>query len=105
MLALRSVSFRMFSGLLGMTCLICGHARRPPIGGSASSNVMSGVCSPYTTALGALSAVSLNSTSLCDLTFPMRVLTCLRCLSFCSWFVSCKRSLWRCWMYDAGSIV
>ena len=43
MLALRFVSFWMFSGLLGGLCLICGHVRRPPIGGSASSNVMSGV--------------------------------------------------------------
>ena len=42
MLALRFVRFRMFSGLLGVLCLICGHVRRPPIGGSASSNVMPG---------------------------------------------------------------
>ena len=59
MLALRFVSFRMFSGLLGGLCLICGHVRRRPIGGSASSNVISGVCSQSTTALVALSAVSL----------------------------------------------
>ena len=42
--ALRLVSFLMFSGLLGGLCLICGHVRKPPIGGSASSNVMSDVC-------------------------------------------------------------
>ena len=92
-LALRFVSFRVFFGLLGGLCLICGHVRRPPIGGSASSNVMSGVCSLSTTALAALSVVSLYSTSVCDLTFPMRVLSCLWSPSFSSWFVSCKRSL------------
>ncbi len=98
MLALRFASFRMFFGLLGGLGLICGHMRRPPIGGSASSNVMSGVCSPSTSALAALSAVSLYSTSVCDLTFPMSVLSFLWFLSFSNWFVSCKRPLWRCWL-------
>jgi hypothetical protein len=32
---------------------------------------MSGMFAPSTTALAALSAVSLYSTSVCDLTFPM----------------------------------
>ncbi len=90
-LALRFVSFWMFSGMLGVLYLICGHVRRPPIGRSAFSNVMSGVYSPSTAAFAALSAVSLNSTSVCDLTFPMCVLSCLWCLSFSSWFVSRKR--------------
>ena len=53
------VSFRMVSGLIGVMCLICGHVRRPPTGGSASSNVMSGGASPSTTALAALPAASL----------------------------------------------
>jgi len=35
-------SLRMVSGLFGVVCLICGHVRRSPMGGSASSNVMSG---------------------------------------------------------------
>jgi hypothetical protein len=39
--------------------------------------VMSGKFSPSTTALSALSAVSLYSTSVCDLTFPMCFLSCL----------------------------
>ena len=67
----------MCSGLLVGLILIGGHVRRPPIGGSASSKVMFGKCSPFTTALAALSAVSVYSTSVCDLTFPMYVLSCL----------------------------
>ena len=105
MLALRFVSFRVVSGLLGGLCLICGHVRRPPIGGSASSKMMSGSMSPSTTDLAALSADSLCSTSVCDLTLPICVMRCLWSLSFSSWFVSCRRSLCRCWLYAAGSIV
>jgi len=96
--ALRLVSFLMCSALLGGLCLISVYVRRPSIGGSASSNVMSGVFLPSTTALAALSAVSLYSTSVCDLTSPMCVFSCLESLAFSSWFVSCRRSLWRCWL-------
>ena len=77
LLALRLVSFLIYSGLLGGLCLICGHVRRPPIGESASSNVMSGVFLSSTIDLAALSAFSLYSTSVCDLTFRMYVLSCL----------------------------
>ena len=49
--AFRLVSFLACYGLLVGLCLICGHVRRPPIGGSTSSNVMSGEFSPSTTAL------------------------------------------------------
>jgi len=70
------VSFRMVSGLSGVVCLICGHVRRPPLGGSSSSNVMSGGASPSTTAIAAVSAASLYSMSVCDFTFPMCVLSC-----------------------------
>jgi hypothetical protein len=62
---------------------------------SASSNVISGVFSPSTTDLAALSSVLMYSTSVCDLTFPMCVFSCLESLSFSSWFMSCRRSLWR----------
>ncbi len=48
--------------------MICGHVLRSPTGGSASSNMMSGVASPSTTALAVLSAASLYSMSVCDLT-------------------------------------
>jgi len=51
MSSLRLMSFPMFSGSFGGVCFICGHMRRPPIGGSASSNVMFGMVSPSTTAL------------------------------------------------------
>ena len=79
--ALRLVSFLMVSGLVEGVCLICGHVRRPSIGGSASSNMMSGVVSPSTPALATLSAVSLYFTSVCDLTFPKCVFSCLEFLS------------------------
>jgi hypothetical protein len=71
-----SVSFTMVSGLLGAVLLICGHVLRPPTCGSASSNVMFVEASPSTTALAALSAASLYSMSLRDLTLPMCVLRC-----------------------------
>ena len=73
--ALRLVSFLMCSGLLVGLSLIFGHVRRPPIGGSASSKIISGSLSPSTTDLAALSAVSLYSTSVCDFTFPICVLS------------------------------
>ncbi len=103
--ASRLVSFLVFSGLFGEVCLICGHARRPPIGGSASSNVMPDVVFPSTTALAALFDVALYSTSVCDLTFPMCVFSCLEYHSFRIWFVSWRKSLCRCWLYAAGSTV
>ncbi len=77
------VSFMMVSGLSGVVCLICGHVRRPPMGGSTSSKVMSGGTSPSTTALAAVSAASLYNMFVCDLTLPMCVLSC---------FVSLARS-------------
>ena len=89
------VSFIMVSGLFGVVCLICGHIRRPPTGGSASLNVMSGGASPSTTALAALSAASLYSMSVCDLTLPMCVLSCFLSLALSSWSVRLRRSLCR----------
>ena len=79
--ALRLVNFRMFSSLFGEMCLICGHVRRPPIGGFASSNMVSDMVSPSATALADLSVVSLYSVSVCDLTFPISVFSCLDFLS------------------------
>jgi hypothetical protein len=67
--------------------------------------MMSGVDSPSTTPLAALSVVSLYSTSVCDVTYPLCVLSCLESLPRSSWFVSCRRSLCRCCLYAAGSIV
>ncbi len=73
MLALRFMSLVMFSGLCGGGYLIRCHVQRPPIGGSAFSNVMPGVVSPSIIALAALSDVLPYSISVCDLTFPMFV--------------------------------
>jgi hypothetical protein len=70
---LRFVICWMVSGWSGDVRLICGHVRRPPMGGSASSNAMSGGTSPSATALAALSAASLYSMAVCDLTLPMCV--------------------------------
>ena len=50
---LRFVIIWNVSGLSGGVYLICGYVRRPPMGGSATSNVMSGGISPSTTALAA----------------------------------------------------
>ncbi len=63
MLVLRLVNLCMVSGLFGIVRRICGHVRRPPMGGSASVNMMSGGAVPSTTALATVSAVSLNSMS------------------------------------------
>jgi hypothetical protein len=57
--------------LLGMFFLICVLVRRPPIGGSATSKVMSGVFSQFTTARAVVSAVSLYVIFVCDTTFRM----------------------------------
>ena len=71
------VSFRMVSGLSCVVCFICGHDRRPPMGGSTPSNMMSGGASPSTTALAAVSAALLYSMSVCDFTLHMCVFSCL----------------------------
>ncbi len=89
------VSFMMVSGLFGVVFLICGHVLRPPTGGSASSNVMSNGVSPSTTALAALSAASLYSMFVCDLTLPMCVLSCFVFLALSSWSVRFRRSLYK----------
>ena len=85
--AFRLVSFVMVSGLSGVVLLICGHVLRPHTGGSASSNVMSGMASPSTTCLAVSSAASLCSMSVCDLTWPMCVLRCFASLALSSWYV------------------
>ncbi len=72
----RLVSLWTLSGLIGAVRLIFSYARRPPMGGSASSNVMFGGISVSSTALAVESAVSLFSMSMCDLTFLMCVWSC-----------------------------
>ncbi len=85
----------MVSGLFGVVRIIYGHVRRPPIGGSASSNITSGGYSPSTTAPATESADSLYSMSVCDFTFPMCDWRCFVSLAQSSWSVRCKRSLCR----------
>jgi hypothetical protein len=73
---LKLVILWILSGLFGVVRLIYGHAQRPPIEGSASSNMMSGRTFPSTTALTVTPADSLHYMSVCDLTFPMCVWSC-----------------------------
>ena len=70
---LRLDSFRSSSGLFGDMCRIWGQVCSSLMGGFASSKMMSGATSPSTTDLAALSAASLCSVSVWDLTFPMCV--------------------------------
>jgi hypothetical protein len=71
----------MVSGLSGDVCLMCSHVRRPPMGGSASSNGISGGTFSSTIAIAALSAASLYSMSVCELTLPMWVWSCFEPLA------------------------
>ena len=64
---------------------MCGHVRRPLIGGSAQSKVTSNGASPSTTALAAVSADSLNSMFVCDLTLPMCVWSCFAFIALSNW--------------------
>ena len=57
-----------------MFLFIWGHVLSPPIGGSASVNVMSGALCPSTTSRAAVSASSLCVAPVCDLTLPICVL-------------------------------
>jgi hypothetical protein len=60
--------------------------------------MISSFASPSTTALAALSDVSLYSTSMCDLSFLICVFSYLDFLSRSRWFVSCRKSLYRCYL-------
>ncbi len=93
--ALRLVSLRMLSSVLGNVCLIYGKVRRPPIGVSTSLKYMSGVASPSTTALAAESAVFLYSMSVWDFTSPIWVGSCLASLTLISRAARGRRGLCR----------
>ena len=81
---LRLVILRMLFCLFGVLRLIFCHVRRPPMGRSASSNMVSDGTCPPTTALAAESADSLHSMYVCDLILLMCVWRC---------FVSLARSI------------
>ena len=99
------VSFRMSFGLFGCVCFIWSQVRSPLWGASTPSKMVSGTTSPSTTDLTALSAVSLCSTSVWDLTFPMCVFRFLESMFRSSWYVRCRRSLCRFCLYVAVPIV
>jgi hypothetical protein len=79
------VALYMMSGFFGEVRLICGQARRPPIGGSASSKAMSDGASPSIIALAAVSIDSLHSMSMCDVTLPMWSRSCFASLALRSY--------------------
>ena len=73
-LVCRSANLVTLGGVSMLAFLIWGQVLSPPIVGSASMNIMSGVLCPSTTMRSALSASSLCVTPVCDLTLPMYVL-------------------------------
>jgi hypothetical protein len=70
----RSANLDTLGGVSLLVILIWGQVLSPPIGGSASVNVMSGVLCPSTTLRAVVSASSLCVTPVCDLTLPICVL-------------------------------
>ncbi len=84
--------------------LIWGQVLSPPIGGSASVNVMSGVLCPSTTSRAAISASSLCAAPVCDLTLPMCVLYSMSALEWMMLSASCRRCVWGWWVKLRGSM-
>ena len=76
-----------------MFLFIWGQVLSPPIGGSASVDVMSGVLCPSTTYRADVSASLLCLTPVCDLTLPMCVLYSMSSLEWMMLFASCRRCL------------
>ncbi len=70
----RSANLVTLGGVSLLVILIWGQVLSPPIGGSTSVNVMSGVLCPSATLRAVVSASSLCVTPVCDLTLPMCVL-------------------------------
>ena len=70
----RLANFVILGGVSLLGFLIWGQVLSPPIGGSASVNIMSGVLCPSTTLRAVMAASSLCVTPVCDLTLPMCVL-------------------------------
>ncbi len=103
-LVCRSASLVALDGVFLRVFRICGHVRSPPIGGSASVDIMSDVLCPSTTLRAAVSASSLCVIPVCDFTLPMCVVnpmlsllcmmlsaSCRRCL--CGWCVKLRGSM------------
>ena len=103
LMILRRLKCRLASlSMLGVvSCLVVrswGQVLSPPIGGSASVNIMYGVLSPSTTLRAVVSASSLCVTPVCDLTLPMCVLYPMLSLVRIISSASRKRCLWGWWV-------
>ena len=98
-----SASLVMLGGMSLIVFRVWGQVLSSPMGGSASSNIMSGVLCSSTTLRAALSASSLWVTPVCDLTLPMCVLYPMLSRVCMTLSASCRRCLWGCWMKPRGS--
>ena len=67
----RSANLVTSGGVSILVVLVSGQVLGPPIGGTASVNIMSGVVCPSTRLRAVVSASSLCVTPVCDLTLPM----------------------------------
>ncbi len=72
----RSANLVTSSGVTFLVFLIWGQVLSPPIGGSASVNIMSGVLCTSTTLRATVSASSLCMTPVCDFTLPLFYIPC-----------------------------
>ncbi len=84
---------------------ICGHVRRPPTGGSASSKMMSrGDLQIYH-----CSCIFVCLLVVCDVRVRFTMFVCalrfLFALVLRSWSVRCSKSLWGCCLNVVGSIM
>ena len=70
----RSANLVRLGGVSLLVLLIWGQVLSPPVGGSASVNIISGVLCPSTTVRANVSASSLCVTPVCYLTLPTCVL-------------------------------
>ena len=96
-LACRSANLVVLGGVFFLVFLVWGQVLSPPIGGSASVNIMSGVLCPSTLRAD-VSVVSVCVPPVCDLTLPMCVLYPMLSLVRMILSASCRRCLWGWWM-------
>ena len=90
----RSAHLVTLGGVSLLVFLIWGQVISPPIGGSASINIMYGILSPSTTFRADVSASSLCVTQGCDLTLPICVLYPMLSIVWMMFSASCRRCLW-----------
>jgi len=90
----RSADLVTLGGVSLLDLFIWGQVLSPPIGGSVSLKIISGVLCPSTTLRADVSASSLCVTPACDSTSPMCVLYPMLSLVFMMLSASCRRCLW-----------